>query len=67
MKRAEDGSKVRWALAVKYKGETRAIYYWGAEKTIESCKESARYLHKNNRSCEFELTDFSTESIIQLH
>ena len=67
MKRAEDGSEIRWALAMKRRGETQGIYYWGPEKSLEDCKESAGYLQKNNRSCEFELTDFATETIIQLH
>ena len=67
MRRAEDGSEIRWALAVKRRGETKAVYYWGPEKTLEACMESADYLHKNNSRCDFELTDFATETIIHLH
>lgn len=67
MRRAEDGSEIRWSLAVKRDGRTQAVYYWGPEKTLEACKESAEYLQKNNSRCEFELTDFASESIIQLH
>jgi hypothetical protein len=67
MRIAEDGSEIRWALTMKHRGEMQGIYYWGPEKSLEDCKEGARYLHKNNRSCEFELTDFASESIIQLH